>query len=157
MRFPYTDPSAPKGFERYPVGALYASRDPTDPQELFGGVWVRVSQGRAIVGVDETDPDFDTPGKESGLKEVVLTEAQGPVHAHAVNDPQHAHVENSNQTTTGSLRGWGAPDASTNQSTPTGFSTAPALTGITIANAGGGEAHPNVQPSKAYYIWERIE
>lgn len=157
MRFPYTDPTDPKGFVTYPVGALYISSDPTNPQELFGGVWQRVAQGRAIVGIDEGDSDFDTAGKESGSKDVTLSAAQMPVHGHAVNDPQHSHVENSNQTSTGALRGWGAPDASTNQSTATGFSTAPALTGITIANSGGGEAHPNVQPSKAFYIWQRIE
>ena len=51
-------------------------------------------------------------------------------HAITVTDPGHAHVEQHNNATTGPLRGWGAPDTSTNTPTVTGYSTSPATTGI---------------------------
>ena len=52
-----------------------------------------------------------------------------------VNDPQHSHLENSNNATTGPSRGWGAADTSTNTSTATGYSTAPAATNITASTS----------------------
>lgn len=58
-------------------------------------------------------------------------------HTHPITDPQHAHVENSNNISTGSLRGWAAPDTSTGTSTATGYSTANAATGISVQNPAG--------------------
>lgn len=35
----------------FPVGAIYMSVTNTNPSEYFGGTWVQIAQGRAIVGV----------------------------------------------------------------------------------------------------------
>lgn len=162
MRFP----SADLGFQNtletlYPVGSVYVSVSPTNPAITFNfGTWVAFGAGRALVGVDTGDTDFDAAEKTAGAKTVTLTAAQSglPAHGHAVTDPGHTHVENSNNTTTGSLRGWGAPDTSTNQSTATGYSTASSQTGLTVDNASAAnaaEAHSVVQPSIAVYLWKR--
>jgi microcystin-dependent protein len=151
----------------YPVG-ITISLD-GDPNTLIGGTWTEVGAGRFPVGLNTGDADFDTIGKTGGAKTVTLTEAQIPAHTHtqtahghAVNDPGHTHVENSNNTTTGGLRGWGAADTSTNTSTATGYSTASAQTGLTVndatavnENTGGGEAHSNLPPYLVERRWKR--
>ena len=39
----------------YPVGSTYITTDKDfDPSVVFGGVWSRIAQGKALVGVDET-------------------------------------------------------------------------------------------------------
>lgn len=155
MRFPQAE-LFPASQEAIKVGGLYATLSTANPADELGyGVWQAFGAGRCLVGVDPADPDFDAPGKESGAKTVALAEAELPAHSHPVNDPGHAHVENSNNTSTGALRGWGAPDTSTNQSTATGYSTASAQTGVTVGSAGGGQPHNNVQPSIAVFLWRR--
>ena len=37
----------------YPVGSVYISFDETNPSEIMGGSWERVSEGRTLVGVNE--------------------------------------------------------------------------------------------------------
>lgn len=157
MRFDTYNPTFVDWQERiYPVGSIYASVSPTNPADLLGfGVWSAFAAGRVLVGVDTGDPDFDAAEKTGGAKAVTLSEYEMPAHSHGVTDPGHSHVENSNNTTTGPLRGWGAPDTSTNTSTATGYSTAPATTGISIGNTGGGQAHQNMPPFLAVHLWRR--
>lgn len=139
-----------------PVGYIFETDNPANPATYFGfGTWVLHGVGRATVCVDAADPDIDAAGKTLGAKEINLTQGQLPVHGHVVNDPGHTHVENSNNTSTGGLRGWGAPDTSTNNSTATGYSTASATTGITVSNTGNGDPVSVVQPSIATYRWKR--
>lgn len=141
----------------WPVGSIYTSVLDGNPSVTLGfGTWEAFGAGKVPVGKDAGDPDFATLEGTGGTKDVTLTEAQMPAHGHAVNDPGHAHVENSNNTSTGALRGWGAPDTSTNNSTATGYSTATAATGITMGNTGGGQAHQNLQPYIVVRMWKRI-
>ena len=162
MRFPQADLSRLNSLDEFwRVGSIYVSVDPTNPAITFGfGTWVAFGAGRAIVGVDVGDSDFDAAEKTAGAKTVTLTGAQSGVsaHSHGVTDSGHTHVENSNNTTTGSLRGWGAPDTSTNQATATGYSTANSVTGLTVNNAtaaDAAQAHSNVQPSICVFLWKR--
>jgi hypothetical protein len=137
----------------YPVGSIYLSTLPTDPNALFGfGTWARIGNGRAIVGVDELDADFDTPKKVSGAKTVTLTEAQIPSHTHVQNP--HSHTYGSITATTGAVSAYehGAIDTS---STAAENSISVNAATATNQNTGGGLAHANVQPSIAIYIWER--
>lgn len=52
----------------YPVGSIYMSCSPTDPEFLFGGVWEAFGKGRALVGVDPGDTDFSAAEKTGGAK-----------------------------------------------------------------------------------------
>lgn len=157
MRFPTADLAEHDLLNRhYPVGSLYLSVVSTNPADTLGfGTWVAFAAGRAIVGVDSGDADFDAAEKTSGAKTVTLTEAQIPAHSHGVTDPGHTHVETNNSATTGPNVGFAARDTSTNSQTATGYSTEPATTGITVNAAGGGQDHNNVQPSIAVYVWKR--
>lgn len=82
-------------------------------------------------------------GTVGGAETHTLTTAQIPAHNHGVNDPGHAH------TNPAAVR---LPSNGNNYNTwfsggGNSISTNPANTGITIANAGGGAAHPNLQPT----------
>lgn len=59
-----------------PVGFIYMSTNSTDPSTYFGGTWQRIAKGRTLVGVDETDTDFDQPGETGGEKEHLQTQLE---------------------------------------------------------------------------------
>lgn len=80
-----------------------------------------------------------TQGASGGAQSVTLTEAQMPAHSHSVNDPGHRH--SGTQPTSGTVTGMNPGIISV------GSQTGTATTGITIGNAGSGQAHPNVQPT----------
>jgi hypothetical protein len=140
----------------YAVGDLYITTRSGDPATLLGyGTWAAFGDGRFLLSAD-------TAGVTGGSSTHTHAAHTGVInHTHPVTDPGHAHVENSNNATTGPLRGWGAADTSTNTSTATGYSTESATTGITTANPAGGVAsltHDNpshMPPSITVRVWER--
>lgn len=88
----------------YPVGSIWESENSTNPLEVLGfGVWDRI-MNRRLVGLDETDPDFDTPGKTGGssshshnsdfsVVDKALTTTEMPPHTHEYKD--RYYIENS--------------------------------------------------------------
>lgn len=194
-----TDETSEGGSEAFPVGSVFIAVVSTDPATLLGyGTWSAFGSGRVLIGVDSGDTDFDTVEETGGAKTKAISAHAGTAvadhashthsyseivqHTHAVNitDPEHSHVENSNNATTGGLRGWAAADTSTSTSTATGYSTASAATGITATTSnpagsvasgttGGPSAtlshsvtQPNdhtalnvVQPYITVYMWKR--
>ena len=52
----------------YPVGSIYTSTSSINPGTLFGGTWIAYGTGRVLVGVDDTDTDFNASGKTGGTK-----------------------------------------------------------------------------------------
>lgn len=56
----------------HPVGSIYMSVEPTDPHELFGGIWEAWGSGRVPVGVNTSDADFKFAGLTGGSKSVPL-------------------------------------------------------------------------------------
>jgi hypothetical protein len=148
----------------YPIGSLYMNRtDDTSPATLFGfGTWVRI-QGKTIVAVDDSDPDFaeDTTGGQK----VVQQHSHGvndPGHAHGVYDPGHNHSSNGrnqNNGNDGGQRGitWGNrfENGGYNAINPagTGIGIYGSGTGIWLANAGSGAN--NMNPYTTAYVWER--
>lgn len=78
----------------FPVNAIYISTTSTNPSEIWvGTTWERFGQGRTLVGVNESDTDFNTPSKHGGSKTVSST------HKHTTNGhiltvdeiPSHKH------------------------------------------------------------------
>ncbi|MDR1071708.1 MAG: hypothetical protein LBL21_03645 [Rickettsiales bacterium] len=117
----------------YPVGAVYISTNNADPATLFGfGMWERFGQGRALVGVDESDPEFDTVEKTGGEKAHKLTIAEMPSHNHG--------IYTSGNDSGGSYNDVGKYHDQTNGTSYTG----------------GGGAHNNLQPYITVYIWRRV-
>jgi hypothetical protein len=63
---PWTAWVSPALEQCYPVGSIYQSTSPNNPATFMGGVWERFGNGRALVGVDETDADFNAANKTGG-------------------------------------------------------------------------------------------
>lgn len=80
-------------------------------------------------------------GANGGAASHVLTVAEMPMHSHGVNDPGHAHsITADNDTDTP----W--PYGATGNNSDGTVNTNPATTGISLQNAGGGQAHNNLPP-----------
>jgi microcystin-dependent protein len=99
-------------------------------------------RGRFIVGFDAGDADYNAVGKLGGAKQVTLTAAQMPSHSHGVNDPGHSHSYF--RSPMSGLKVGSGPNRQLNNES--NESTSVASTGITIASAGGGQAHENRPP-----------
>lgn len=55
--------------ESFPVGSVFISAVSTNPATLLGyGTWSSLGEGRVLVGVDTSDPDFDTVLETGGSK-----------------------------------------------------------------------------------------
>lgn len=62
----------------YPVGSIYCSIDSTDPGTLFGGTWVAIGAGRALVAAG----GGFAVGSKGGSDTHTLTVEEMPSHAH---------------------------------------------------------------------------
>ena len=137
----------------YPVGSLYTSSNPTSPAEIMGGVWVQIKD-RFILAAGDTY----AAGSTGGEAEHTLTENELPVIDGTIAVP----VVQDHATSGVTGHAYGANDGAVIW-TPT--SSRPGITGTKATSGaqygygykfGGGEAHNNMPPYKAYYVWERI-
>jgi microcystin-dependent protein len=104
----------------------------------------RVSAGRESMATPATarlnSLSSSTLGAAGGSQTHTLTTAEMPAHTHGVIDPGHDH-NGGNPTSLAINSDLGGSDAAY-----AGF-TSTDVTGISIASAGGGAAHNNVQPT----------
>ena len=64
----------------WPVGAVYISTVATNPSSLLGfGSWELYAKGRVLVGIDTSQPEFDTLGETGGENLHTLTCPEVPV------------------------------------------------------------------------------
>lgn len=138
----------------YPVGTIYTSVVATNPGTLFGvGTWVAFGAGKTLVGLDAGQTEFDTVEETGGAKTHTLVAGEMPVHTHSVTDPGHSH------NITKMNNGIGAPfngvQGSNLSDTNSGSFISSSTTGITLANAGSGDAHNNLQPYIVVYFFKR--
>lgn len=52
----------------YPVGSIFITTVNTNPSSYMGGTWVRFGNGQTLVGVNESDGDFNSVQKTGGSK-----------------------------------------------------------------------------------------
>lgn len=128
----------------YPIGSIYISVGSASPATLFGGTWTAFGAGRALVGIDSTDTDFDAVEETRGAKTHTLTVPELPYHNHA------GTADIILGQTLGSA--YGTPTAGWAGATPnTGNSAYPFIN----YNTGEGHTHNNIQPSIVVRIWKR--
>ena len=117
-------------------------------EAIYGGTWETWGAGRVPVGVDPNDSDFNAPNKTGGAKTVSLTINQMPSHNHIPND--WSIVMNNNYTNTGDRiptgSGGGASAYTNAYKNSDNYVT---------RSTGGGQAHNNLQPYSAIYMWLR--
>lgn len=65
---PWTAWISPALEQCYPIGSIYQSTVATNPSQIMGGMWERFGKGQVLIGVDETDSDFNTSNKPGGSK-----------------------------------------------------------------------------------------
>jgi hypothetical protein len=120
----------------YPVGSIYISTSNTNPAGLFGfGTWEIFGNGRVLVGVNESETEFNTVMKTGGEKTHALTIAEMPSHNHKVDHDTLAMYGDGPQANGGDGL---APEAT-----------------ISTQNTGGGQPHNNLQPYITVYMWRR--
>lgn len=153
------------------VGKIYISADSTSPETRFGfGTWERI-KGKMIIGVDETDTDFNSAGKTGGSKTHTHTNnlSINPAgsHAHTVDRDGWGVVQENN----GSIPNLPEPSTSGRLVTGSGLSDGDdelealahaANDGDTSTSgahthtmSGGINSATNVPPYIAEYIWVR--
>ena len=149
----------------HPIKSYYWSDDPTDPSELFGGTWERVT-GKFLYAADD---DYAV-GTTGGEKTHVLTIKEMPKHGHIVDiftgDPSSAKytaktLNNDSVTfsdaagrgTVGNNYSWQASSFKTY-----GERNNVQGSGDPCGNAelvGGSQSHNNMPPFQASYCWQR--
>lgn len=119
-----------------PVGIYISLSAATDPATLWGGTWERVDEGRTLISAGSTY----TAGSTGGEATHTLINSEIPSHNHAIWYPNESAGNNSAQI--------GYPSVASK-------STYYAV-GSNTGDVGGGEAHNNMPPYLAVYIWHRI-
>ena len=137
----------------YPVGSIYMSMVDTDPATLFGvGTWERISQGRMLLGADDSTYEAGATGGEATH---TLTDNEMPAHRHSgTTDMNGNHSHEVNRTGSkygsGTLIHAGGKDGTVNTSENGNHNHT-----FTTTNSGGGAAHNNMPPYLVCYIWQR--
>lgn len=115
----------------YPVGSIYLSVTEVNPAALFGGTWERIG-GRFLLGADDTYAAGSTGGEAAHQ----LTTSEMPSHNHTLD----------NYNTTG-----GTTSSMTVQANDKrGYSG-----NVNTLYTGGNNAHNNMPPYLAVFIWKR--
>lgn len=107
-------------------------------KNFFGGTWQAYAPGRVLAGIDSSQTEFNTIGKEGGAKTHTLTESEMPKHSHSIN---YSVVSGSNY------------QARIYNSSIAYYDS---INSETIGYNGYNIAHNNLQPYKVVYMWRRI-
>jgi hypothetical protein len=121
----------------YPIGCVYFSTVDTSPSTIFGGTWVRISQGRFIAGVgtgsDGTNTKTLSSGDTGGTYNHTLTINEMPAHSHTFDTRPDASAVILESVQLGPVDG-------NTKSTST---------------VGGSQPHENTPPAYGLHVWSR--
>lgn len=114
----------------YPIGSIYISINSTNPSTLFGGTWEQIKD-RFLLACGSTYKNGTTGGEAT--------------HTLTINEmPEHNHTENYVGV------GWKQDGASGT------YCVSSALEPYRVTgNTGGSQAHNNMPPYLAVYMWKR--
>ena len=129
----------------YPVGSIYISTNNNSPQNFLGGTWVRI-EGRFLLGAGSGYGAGSTGGEATHT----LTTGEMPGHSHTVR--VYSGVTSGGYSY--------VAKAGSNYVTSTSTSVTASGASYSVGNIGTGEnglgqAHNNMPPYLAVYIWKR--
>lgn len=134
----------------YPVGSIYMSVNNVSPSTLFGGTWEQIKD-KFLLSCGDTYAAGTTGGEATHT----LTTNEMPLHTHVQN--AHSHAQNyytwyNNSSDydarfASSTGGFYAIAGTNNYAT--------AATTAVNQNTGGSQAHNNMPPYLAVYMWKR--
>jgi len=134
-----------------PINKTETFYDNEDHSNYLGFTWERTAVGKAIVGVDGSDADFDTIGKTGGSK--FLQEHKHYVYQY-VNGHKFAVVSDYDKTSGAAIAKM-ASVSGTGSATNTTYKEDTNQGIITDDYAGTGNSG-NLQPYQVFAIWKRI-
>lgn len=117
----------------YPVGSIYMSVNSTSPATLFGGTWEQI-QDTFLLAAGPNHAAGSTGGEENH----VLTVDEMPSHNHGFNGDLFWSSADG---------GWASFRSGTSSSAGTAL--------LNTQSKGGGQAHNNMPPFLAVYVWKR--
>ena len=126
----------------WPIGSIYMTLSNTSPASLFGGTWERIFD-RFLLGASGTYPAGDAGGEfahtltQSELPNYSLSVTNG---SNVIRSKTGSSADAYVQTQSG---GWGIPNWESKT--------------VTVASGGSGEAHNNMPPYLAVYMWKRTK
>lgn len=123
----------------YPIGSIYTSVNSTNPHSLFGGTWEQIKDKFLLSAGDTYNA-----GDEGGEATHTLTINEIPSHTHAPND---SYTDGYVIHKTNLSGGYNALIAK---------GTNEAYKYAAATSVGGGQAHNNMPPYLAVYMWKRI-
>ena len=149
----------------YPVGSIYLSVSNADPSSLFGGTWARI-QDKFLLAAGSTY----AAGATGGTSTETLTINQIPSHGHSFSattggSGSHSHTGHTKEHRIPTNGNW---QGTSDYARP--LSSSYDYAGITITDGvgnhthsvsgntgsnGSGQAHNNMPPYLAVYIWKR--
>ena len=144
----------------YPVGSIYTSVNNVSPEILFGGKWERFSRGRTLIGVDETDTNFDQALITGGEKTHILTEDELPKISGSAQVSNSLVSQGAYSDFVSSA--WGNMSATQGNTTEnytsgSGLTSRSAKMKRTITfKFGNDQPHNNMPPYITVFIWKRI-
>jgi len=71
----------------YPIGSIYESTNYStveEVQNIIGGKWERYGNGKTLIGVDESNSNFNVVNKTGGTKTNTLAITNLPNHTHSI-------------------------------------------------------------------------
>lgn len=149
----------------YPVGSIYMSVTSTNPATLFGiGTWQALPAGRVLLAQGRSDWGTTYNVNNTGGETThTLTQNEMPVHGHTgtANTSGSTHTHDlTMQASHGKSGNGGVPrfsdgDVWSANKTKTLSAAGSHTHNISINNAGGGQAHNNMQPYLVVYMWKR--
>lgn len=149
-------------YDVWPIGSVYISVNSINPSTYFGGTWVKIAQGRTLVGEGSIAANSDNwcgtvnagsfvayAGTTGGEVTHKLTTSEMPSHTHSFK--RNGGYSNGIMVDTGALGAWGSPIYQVSTSNYTAVPNTPS-----IDTTGGNDNHNNLMPYLVVHIWKRI-
>lgn len=126
----------------WPIGSIYMSVNSTSPASLFGGTWEKLSN-TFLLAASSSYPAGSTGGEFTHK----LTQSELPNYSLSVTNGSNVIRSKTGNTADAHVQtqssGWGIPNWESKT--------------VTVASGGSGEAHNNMPPYLAVYMWKRTK